>query len=62
MTRLEWFKTLPYVIRDKAISYTTNGSLNNEVDSLHEAIIGGFEWNNTAEGYEYWCRVGSGFF
>lgn len=30
---------------------------NDEADELHDAILGGFEWENTREGDEYWENI-----
>ena len=55
-TTLDWYQEIPCpIVRRRAIRNCTRPNVK-EV-SIDEAILGGFYWNKTSEGIEYWGRV-----
>jgi hypothetical protein len=58
-TILEWYEELPEPIRSQAIAnydpiYRDN---NSEANSLRNAIIDGFSWGRSTEGFDYWNDI-----
>lgn len=51
----EWYEQLPEPIRSQATANFNNYFTSCE--SLPEAIIKGFDWNDSNEGDEYWAKV-----
>ena len=60
-SKLEWLKTLPSPIMEKAITNTVllDGSLGFEAEhnSFEEAIGDAFVWSDSSEGHEFWLQV-----
>lgn len=57
----EWYQLLPQAIREKAeYNYIDQRGISNyetnQVDSLVSAV-NSFVWNETTEGWDYWCSV-----
>jgi len=56
-TYREHFNKLPKAQRDAAIKNVELGDkslLDREVNTLGEALLAGFMWNTTTEGYDFW--------
>ena len=53
-TVVEWLMELPKEIREKAIKNQINKG---NTESLKDALMKGFLWENSPEGHEYWSRV-----
>lgn len=55
-TILEWFETIPDpIIREKAIrNYNPKYNATEVTWSLYRALLIGFGWRDTPEGFEYW--------
>lgn len=56
-TIMEWYDELPDGIREKAKEYCFDNNKDAEAKSLAHALIGGFGWVDTPEGYEFWRTV-----
>lgn len=57
-SKLEWYKELPEPYRSQAIENHDPDFLgDNDAISLYEAIINGFDWKNTPQGFAYWKDV-----
>lgn len=57
----EWLEELPQPQRFEAINNCINENgaehLEIKVDSLNRAIYNAFRWDETDEGFDYWCRL-----
>lgn len=53
----EWFDQLPDGIRDKAILNSTYLKMSNKEESLEDALLGGFVWDESPEGFHYWNNL-----
>jgi len=59
-TAKEWFEQLPEPIRTQAIENTKHAQPytgDNIFESLYSALFGGFNWDLTKQGEEYWNRI-----
>ena len=50
----EWLEELPEPYRTQAIDNTSESDLMIEEESLADAVIGAFSWNESPEGEIYW--------
>lgn len=57
MTRFEFYKTLPHNIFLRAFRNTDKDMLMMTCASLGDAISGGFEWDESREGFQFWKHV-----
>ena len=56
-TSQEWFHELPVDISDWAIDNTNPANLEEEYETLQEAIFNSFTWNDTPQGATFWQGV-----
>lgn len=52
----EWVMTLPASIADRAMRYEQD-HWDMKFRRLHNALISGFGWKETVEGFDYWVEV-----
>jgi len=60
MTRADWYKKLPQPARSQAQINTLDYDpilLNLKESTMLGALAGGFDWDNTPEGYDYWDQI-----
>lgn len=53
----DWYKHLKQPIKNQAITNLNTSCKNIKVNSLSDAIMLGFDWNSSKEGYEYWDNI-----
>jgi hypothetical protein len=57
----EWFESIEDIeIRNRALVNMDEKDRDRKVYSFKEAIRGGFDWQPTPEGYEYWDKISQG--
>ena len=59
-TILQWLEGLPNPYNNQAIWNATNhapNALNEKVDSMSDALLWAFEWDETKEGEDYWSKI-----
>lgn len=55
---LEWYEDLPEPYRSQAINnYFNSGESASKADNLGSALLAGFNWFDSPEGFEYWEYV-----
>lgn len=52
-----WFKTLEEPYKTKAINNTPKDMLKLRYNTLAEALLGSFIWNDSEEGHFYWEKL-----
>jgi hypothetical protein len=60
MKRKDYYNVLTPAVREKAIENTDTEMLNLHVNSMIDALAGGFSWDKSPEGFKYWnliCEV-----
>lgn len=53
----DWYKNLKQPIKNQAITNLKLSCKNIKVDNLSDAIMLGFDWKSSKEGFEYWDNV-----
>jgi hypothetical protein len=56
-TALQWLDTLPSEVREKALRHSVSSSLQEDCNSLYDALALAFVWENTPDGDEYWRGI-----
>ena len=56
-TIFNWLAELKQPYKTKAIDNTSPNNLTYERNSLHQAVLGAFEWDKSPEGDEYWRNL-----
>jgi hypothetical protein len=56
-TIFNWLTELKQPYRMKAIDNTGIDNLIYERNSLHQAVLGAFDWHKSPEGAEYWLNL-----
>ena len=56
-TCLGWIDLLPAEVRERAIKNSVPRSLQDDCNSMYDALAISFVWKNTPEGEEYWKDI-----
>jgi len=53
----EWFELMPLDIKEKALSYTEDETLNEVRENFEHALKASFIFKRTTEGQDYWYQI-----
>lgn len=53
----KWYKKLPEPERSEALNIVTYASSQTKVNSLYDALYGGFPWYESPQGRHYWEAI-----
>jgi len=56
-TILEWLQELPEPYRSEAIDNVVKAKRTQKRDSLEDALLSAFSWEETKQGWEYWDNL-----